>query len=73
MVDMINSIMKKTSTKNFVEQIEKKLPAMFECERCCVMLVHRWKRYLFRFAKKDGVDSIEEFDIGRGLSGKVAL
>jgi hypothetical protein len=69
----MNEIMKQCSTKGFVKTIEELLTKMFNCERVNVVLVHRWKRYLFRIVSVKGVDSYDIHDIGKGISGVVAL
>lgn len=65
--------MKQVTTKNFTKVIEDLLPAMFDCERVNVVLVHRWKKYMFRIIVENGVDSYETHEMGKGLSGNVAL
>jgi hypothetical protein len=46
---------------------------MFNCERANVVMVHRFNQKLFRIVKDGGVDSIDNHDMGKGISGMVAL
>jgi hypothetical protein len=67
--------MKMCTTKSFVQEIEHQLPKLFICERATVVLVHRWKKFLFRIVSdaSTGVDEYQKHDIGKGVSGVVAL
>jgi len=49
------------------------LPKICDCERVNVVLVHRWQKYLFKIVNLNGVDSYEKHEIGKGISGVVAL
>ena len=73
-VNLMDFIMKQTSTKRFVHEIEQRLPAMFDCERCSVVLVHRWKKYMFRIVEdSDKVDCLDIHEFGKGISSIAAM
>lgn len=47
---------------------------MFDCERANVVLVHRFKRFTFRIVPDEhGVDGYERHELGKGITGMVAL
>lgn len=46
-------------------------PEIFGCERANVVLVHRWKKFLFRIEddERDHTQKYVTYDLSRGLTG----
>jgi len=43
----LDSVFAQTSMYSFVKEVERQLPKIFNCERATLVLVNRWKKYLF--------------------------
>lgn len=46
---------------------------MFNCERANVVLVHRYKQFLFRIVKEGNDDCYSVHEMAKGISGMIAL
>lgn len=60
-ISLVDEVMRQISLKSLVETIERRLPALFDCERATVVLVHRRKKFLFRIVKDGEADTYKKF------------
>jgi hypothetical protein len=44
----VDNILKLNSIKEFQNKIEQYFPSYFDCERAVVVMVQRYKKYLYR-------------------------
>jgi hypothetical protein len=60
---------------SFVKEIESTLPKIFNCERATLVLVNRWKQYLFRIVRDPvtGIDDLEMYEMTDGFSGFITI
>jgi hypothetical protein len=49
LLKIVDTILSKKSTLTFVNQIESSLKLIFNCERVTLMMVHRFKKFSFRY------------------------
>jgi transcriptional regulator with GAF, ATPase, and Fis domain len=71
-ISLVDEVMRQISLKSLVETVEQRLPALFDCERATVVLVHRHKKFLFRIVKDGEVDTYKKYMLSEGVSGMVA-
>lgn len=71
----MDKIMNQCTMYDFCKAIEIYFAELFNCERVNVVLVHRFKKFLYRVEPdaKTGVHSIQKFDFQAGIAGFVNI
>lgn len=72
---LVDEVLNQKSMLAFQHSIEKKFPEYFNCERATVVMVQRFKKFMYRICKNPttGEDYIEKFDMDDGLAGFVNM
>lgn len=74
MLNLIDEVIGSTSLYEFQRRIEITLAKIFDADRVNCVLVHRYKRFLYRIVKdSEGVQSLKMFDLTLGLAGFVTV
>lgn len=75
MYALVDEVLNQKSMLAFQHSIEKKFPEYFNCERATVVMVQRFKKFMYRICKNTttGEDYIEKFDMDDGLAGFVNM
>lgn len=60
---------------SFVKEIESRLPEIFSCERATLVLVNRWKQYMFQIVRDPatGIDDLKIYGMQDGFSGFITV
>ena len=59
-MNTLDKIMATKSTYEFISAIEKNFADLFNAERCNVIMVHRFKKFLFKIERDSKPDSAEK-------------
>ena len=64
-----------SSSYEFIKEVESQFSKLFNCERVNLLLVHRFKKYIYRLVldEKTGAEDMQKFEIDKGLGGFVAV
>ena len=71
----MDKIMQQTSIYDFCRAIELFFAELFDCERVNVVMVHRFKKFLFRIEidEETGAYNLVKFELQAGIAGYVAI
>lgn len=75
MLTLADKILCQNSMYHFQTMIEKTFPSYMDCERVVVVMVQRFKKFIYRICHDEhtGEDYITKHDFDQGLAGSVAI
>ena len=72
---LIDNVMAAASSYEFIKEVERQFARIFHCERVNFLLVHRFKKFIYRIVidEKTGSEEMQKFDFDSGLAGFVTV